>query len=62
MAEKRIRGARRHARDDSCKAVPRKVHPEYKTKYRVSNRAAYDGALAQRSDVTLRISTDAEST
>ena len=36
-----------------------KVHPKYKTKYRVSNWAEYDRALVQRGDITLWISTDA---
>ncbi len=36
-----------------------RVHPKYKTKYRVSNWAEYDRALVQRGDVTLWISTDA---
>ncbi len=36
-----------------------RVHPKYKTKYRVSNWAEYDRALVQRGDITLRISPDA---
>jgi hypothetical protein len=36
-----------------------RVHPKYKTKYRVSNWAEYDQALVQRGDITLWISTDA---
>jgi IS5 family transposase len=36
-----------------------RVHPKYKTKYRVGNWAEYDRALAQRGDITLWISTDA---
>jgi IS5 family transposase len=36
-----------------------RVHPKYKTKYRVGNWAEYDPALVQRGDVTLWISTDA---
>jgi len=36
-----------------------KVHPKYKTKYRVGNWPEYDRALVQRGDVTLWISTDA---
>jgi IS5 family transposase len=36
-----------------------RVHPKYKTKYRVSNWAEYDRALVQRGDITLWISTDA---
>ncbi len=33
-----------------------RVHPKYKTKYRVSNWAEYDQALVQRGDITLWIS------
>jgi len=36
-----------------------RVHPKYKTKYRVCNWADYDRALAQRGDITLWISDDA---
>ena len=36
-----------------------RVHPKYKTKYRVTNWAAYDRALVQRGDFTLWISEDA---
>ena len=36
-----------------------RVHPKYKTKYRVSNWAEYDRALVQRGDITLWISYDA---
>jgi hypothetical protein len=36
-----------------------KIHPKYKTKYRVSNWSEYDRALAQRGDVTLWISENA---
>jgi IS5 family transposase len=36
-----------------------RVHPKYKTKYRVSNWAEYDQALVQRGDITLWISDDA---
>ena len=36
-----------------------KVHPKYKTKYRVGNWAEYDRALVQRGDITLWISTGA---
>ena len=36
-----------------------RVHPKYKTKYRVSNWADYDRALVQRGDITLWISEDA---
>ena len=36
-----------------------RVHPKYKTKYRVNNWAEYDRALVQRGDITLWISEDA---
>ncbi len=36
-----------------------RVHPKYKTKYRVTNWADYDKALVQRGDITLWISDDA---
>ena len=36
-----------------------KVHPRYKTKYRVANWAAYNQALVRRGDVTLWVSSDA---
>ncbi len=36
-----------------------RVHPKYKTKYRVSNWSEYDRALVQRGDITLWISDDA---
>ncbi len=36
-----------------------RVHPKYKTKYRVGNWAEYDRALVHRGDITLWISTDA---
>jgi transposase len=36
-----------------------RVHPKYKMKYRVSNWAEYDRALAERGDITLWISADA---
>jgi hypothetical protein len=36
-----------------------RVHPTYKTKYRVGNWAEYDRALVQRGDITLWLTTDA---
>ena len=36
-----------------------RVHPKYKTKYRVSNWSEYDQALVQRGDITLWISEEA---
>ena len=36
-----------------------RVHPKYKTKYRVSNWADYDRALVQRGNITLWISEEA---
>ena len=40
-------------------AVNSKVHPKYKTKYRVGDWPEYERALAQRGDVTLWLSADA---
>ena len=39
-----------------------RVHPKYKTKYRVRNSAEYDRTLVQRGDITLWFSPDAEDT
>ena len=36
-----------------------RVHPNYKTKYRVNNWAEYDRALVHRGDITLWISEEA---
>ncbi len=36
-----------------------RVHPKYKTKYRVANWAAYDKALVKRGDISLWLSEDA---
>ncbi len=36
-----------------------RVHPKYKTKYRVTNGASYDRALVQRGDITLWLSPEA---
>ena len=36
-----------------------KVHPTYKTKYRVANWPAYNQALVRRGDVTVRLSSEA---
>ena len=36
-----------------------KVHPKYKTKYRVGNWPEYERALVQRGDITLWLSADA---
>ncbi|MFT4542233.1 MAG: hypothetical protein ACI835_004700 [Planctomycetota bacterium] len=36
-----------------------RVHPTYKTRYRVTNWAAYDRALVQRGDITLWVTTEA---
>ena len=39
-----------------------KVHPTYKTKYRVANWASYDRALIRRGDLTLWVSPEAIAT
>ena len=36
-----------------------KVHPTYKTKYRVANWPAYNRALVRRGDVTVWVSSEA---
>ena len=36
-----------------------KVHPRYKTKYRVANWPAYNQALVRRGDVTVWVSSEA---
>ncbi|MFT5081074.1 MAG: hypothetical protein ACI84E_001732, partial [Planctomycetota bacterium] len=36
-----------------------RIHPKYKTKYRVTNWAEYDQALVKRGDITLWISENA---
>jgi hypothetical protein len=35
-----------------------RVHPNYKTKYRVNNGSEYDRALVQRGEITLWMSDD----
>jgi hypothetical protein len=42
--------------------VKSRVHPKYKTKYRVGTWSAYDRALVRRGDVTLWLTPDAIST
>ena len=39
-----------------------RVHPKYKTKYRVGNWPAYDRALVQRGDITLWFAPEAIAT
>ena len=39
-----------------------RVHPTYKTKYRVANWASYDRSLARRGDVTVWMSREAIAT
>ncbi len=39
-----------------------RVHPKYKTKYRVGNWAEYDRALVQRGDITIWLSPEAIAT
>ena len=45
--------------DDQTGWMKSKVHPAYKTKYRVKNWSSYDRALVQRGDVTLWLSPEA---
>ena len=42
--------------------VKSRVHPKYKTRYRVGNWSEYDRALIQRGDVTLWLTPDAITT
>ena len=51
-------GNRRHCPDlggpfGHTLSMNSRVHPQYKTKYRVSNWAEYDRALVQRGSITL---------
>jgi IS5 family transposase len=43
----------------TIRGMKSRVHPKYKTKYRVGNWAEYDRALLQRGDITLWLTTDA---
>ena len=47
---------------DYAVGMKSRVHPTYKTKYRVGNWASYDRALVRRGDVTLWVSPDAIAT
>ena len=48
--------ARASVRRDHTEGMNSRVHPTYKTKYRVTNWAPYDRALVGRGDVTLWVS------
>jgi len=50
---------RKRGKSSDTLGMNSRVHPKYKTKYRVSNWAEYDRALVQRGDITLWISADA---
>jgi len=41
--------------DEQTVGMKSRVHPKYKTKYRVTNWASYDRALVRRGDVTVWI-------
>ena len=47
---------------DYAVGMKSRVHPTYKTKYRVGNWASYDRALVRRGDVTFWVSPDAIAT
>ncbi len=47
------RHSRRDRPDHQTVAMKSRVHPKYKTKYRVANWASYDRALVQRGDITI---------
>ena len=49
-------------RRDHTEGMNSRVHPTYKTKYRVANWASYDRALVGRGDVTLWMSPEAIAT
>jgi hypothetical protein len=49
-------------RRDHTDGMNSRVHPTYKTKYRVANWASYDRALVGRGDVTLWMSPEAIAT
>ena len=51
--------ARCSGRRDNTEGMNSRVHPTYKTKYRVANWASYDCALVGRGDVTLWVSPEA---
>ena len=48
--------------DGYSEGMKSRVHPTYKTKYRVANWASYDRALVRRGDVTLWVSPAAVAT
>ena len=45
--------------DDQTGGMRSRVHPTYKTNYRVENWASYDRALVRRGDVTVWVSAEA---
>ena len=49
-------------RRDHTEGMNSRVHPTYKTKYRVANWASYDRALVGRGDITLWVSPEAIAT
>ncbi len=52
-----LRGIPARARQDG--RMNSRVHPKYKTNYRVSNWAEYERGLVRRADVTVRLSPEA---
>lgn len=54
--------ARCSRRNDHTEEMKSRVHPTYKTKYRVANWPSYDRALLRRGDVTVWFSPDALAT
>ncbi len=48
--------------DEQTIGMKSRVHPKYKTKYRVENWATYDRALVRRGDITLWLSPEAITT
>ncbi len=49
----------REGLDDQTVGMNSRVHPKYKTGYRVTNRASYDRALVRRGDITVWLSPEA---
>ena len=56
------RSTRGTGSDGDAEGMQSRVHPTYKTKYRVGNWASYDRALVRRGDLTLWLSPDAIAT
>ena len=49
----RPNSVRRFETADPTERMKSRIHPKYKTKYRVKNWASYDRALVRRGDITI---------